>query len=714
MHSTPFTGKIKATAAHLVPLFAALLGTVVTLAAIYHINPRFFFTDDRQAQYFPYGLIIKDLLLHGHFPLLTTRTFFGGALWLDLQTGIYNPVSLLMTLLIDPTHLEISGLVYAIIMNLLLTGGGYTLGRAYGLRPPFAALLGLMTGINICTLYLYSGDWHPGATSTAWMLFAWAAMKRLVGTPAPVCPLILQSAVFIYLSVSAGWPHTDVALAVVMAVLFFEEFAKSRRNAFRLVWAGALGVALCLPVVVPAAVALPWTARASGFVAHGLFTPSFVDLLNFSNPAWQPPLTIFFADQHMAFPFFFMAWYALPLLLLVDLRRIKLPRELLFIAAGFIFLSTSAAQLGPLRFPMRWLPDVQLGLLLTLFVIVDDRKILTTPRRMLLALGALAVTTLISIINNAHHAMNALNLVLMIAVWILLLPEVAARKTWLPAFLGASSIVTLLLIVFMFPAMFEDLGKRNATPPAAAAAADRVDYTLYSGSFNGPPNKQDEAEYLPSAMGVYYGIDVINGYSSLAHKNWESFFGCTGYESARCPFPLKPLTAHDKETGATYFDLIKVGTVVAEKGLASHMAEAALPRWTRRETANAVRFSRPAANSLPGTVSWHSKNLSLDGPTRLEPDGEELTVANEGASSGLITFARLYFPGFRAVLNDKELNVRPIDDLIVGVDVPPQAKGTLRLTFLPPFFMPCLILALGALVLWAAGAFFERRGRLKI
>jgi len=93
----------------IMPLLFCLLGVASGLLVLFAMNHRFFFCDDREVQYFPYGLAIREALLKGEFPFLTTRTFYGGALWLDWQYGIYNPLSLLMNFLIMRQHLELSG-----------------------------------------------------------------------------------------------------------------------------------------------------------------------------------------------------------------------------------------------------------------------------------------------------------------------------------------------------------------------------------------------------------------------------------------------------------------------------------------------------------------------------------------------------------------------------------------------------------------------------
>lgn len=688
------------------PLAVALFGVVAALTCVYCINPRFFFIDDRQAQYFPYGLIIKDMLLHGAFPIVTTRSFFGGALWLDPQNAIFNPFSLLMTLLIDPHHLELSGLLYAIAANLLLAGGGYALGRAYRLDAPLAALLGFATATNLYTLYFHAADWHPGAVSFGWALFAWAAMKRLLETKEKIAAQILISAVLIFMTVSSGWPHQDVALAVIMGVLFVESFRSAPAGRLRLIWTGALGAVFCLPLILPVLAALPWTARESGIINNGLFAPTFGDVLNFSNPAWRPTVTLFRPDQSIPFPFFFMTWYALPLAAFINLRAVKQWPLAPFCMTGlFLLLACCTGQIGPLRFPMRWLPDIHLCLLLSLFAILAQSDAVVSARRIFAALMMLALTTELSFLDNHAEAMNALRLVLLTAVLILLLPEALSRKQWLALYLGLTSLALMLLMVSAFPVIFDDLGKDNDTPAALTAARDRpIEYTLYSGSTHVLKGQDGKEEYLPAATATYYGVNTINGYSSLAHKDWGQIFHCGGYETARCAFPVPPLLRRAPETGTSYLDLLKVDEIVAEKGPFAEAAGKSLPQgWRRHLDAHIIRFTRAASN-LPGTMSWHSPSISVSG------DGadETASIRNESDKPALVVFAREYYPGFSAFLDKEELKARPVNGLFLGVDVPARAAGQLRLSFQPPFLVQSWLAALAGFLFWAAFALFHR------
>jgi uncharacterized membrane protein YfhO len=75
---------------------------------------------------------------------------------------------------------------------------------------------------------------------------------------------------------------------------------------------------------------------------------------------------------------------------------------------------------------------------------------------------------------------------------------------------------------------------------------------------------------------------------------------------------------------------------------------------------------------------------------------------------GLILFSRAWYPGYRAFLGGKELEVRVANGLQPAVFILAQADGELVLRFAPPSVRNGLLLALTGLSLSVAGPGFAR------
>ena len=700
------------------PLLLSLLGVAALLAWIFALDPRSFFLDDRQAQYFPYGLIIRDKLLHGEFPFLTTRTFYGSALWLDWQYGIYNPVSLLMDFLIMPQHLELSGLLFALAGNLLLAGGAYRLGRSYGLEPAWAALLGLLMGLNPYLVYYSSPSWHPGITSLAWLLFGWAALRELVAAERNIALHMLAVAVFMYLMVGAGWPHCNIAYILVAGLVFAEGWVmRGRRAALRLIPAGVLGAVLCLPIVVPVLLAFPWTARNTVPITP-LMSPHVLDPLQVSNILWWPSLLAGKVSDDISAPLMFMAWFAFPILCLVNWKKARAPGAAGPAALGEIFFLLLGAGAGAalmLRYPIRWLPYLHVCGLLALLLLLQKNTLVITRTRLAYAFAALIFPALAALGFHPEQRGPAL-LAGFLPCFFLLgfgglqLDEKPAR---LPAFLGASSLVLLALMFYAFPIRphLTDWGKGPVASAAPETPTAGISYTVTAATQKIIPKAPDEeSEFLIGGMGAYSHTDTLNGYSSLGQKGFEQLVHCAQHSFVLCIYHPAYLAQRDPETGASYLDLFKVDRIATEKGRLTDFMKAREPAgWTETPRKTTVLFERQKMSTLPGTLSWHSPTLQVSGPATLETNGEILRVKN-GAKPGLLVFARLYYPGFRAQLESAPLTVRALNDTLVSVEIPPQASGSMELSFLPPGLMPCVAAALLALMICCVFAAREWRG----
>lgn len=712
------------------PLSLALLGVCLVLGVFYLEDPRFFFLNDRQVQYFPYGMIIRDALLHGQWPFVTIRTFFGGALWLDPQYGLYNPLSLIVDFLINPRSLELSSFEMSLLLNLLLAASTYALGRSYGLARDYAALFALLMGGNIFVLNFYSNMWQPALVSTIWSIFAWAVLKRLSITTGPGAQRVLLAAVMIFLTVSGGWPHQYVALAAIIAVLFADAWsAGNRKGAVRLIYASLLGAIFSLPVLAPMMAASAFWSRNEGFYNNGVLSPDLGDLLNFSNPIWLPHFKDFFLKTASA-PLFFVAWFALPLLAggpgwRISRDELRKWREVPVLLVIFTLLVLSAQEMGPLRWPSRWLVDVDIAFLLMLLLFVQRSGMADRPFRPELALGALLVTTLAALFENPASVVEGIVPLLLCALFICALP--LARRFNLALYLGVTSIIIAMTIGIGFAGgtAFLDHGKRDQAEAAATADDGSNGYALFWGLKKNIADLPDEKLFLEGASGAYYNLNTINGYSSLQHNGLEGIFpGIQQFPDLSSLETLR-LPRHEPETGAPYLDLLKIRKVTAAESLAPR--EADFPAgWRRSESAaqylfgrrkgaglafgseRIVSFERKEPFRLPGTISWHSPAMTLEPRTVGGADGENFDIIN-GGRPGLLVFARLYYPGYKATLDGKSLTVRSLDHMLVAVEVPPQAHGHLTLNFMPPFLKECLALVALALLVWSIAAVAERR-----
>lgn len=699
------------------PLFLALLGTWATLLFAFAINSYFFFIDDRVAQYFAYGLAIKRSLTDGIFPFLTSRTIYGGALWLDWQYGIFNPVALGLTFLIMPGHLGLSGLLHALAVSSLLVCGTYYVGRSYGLRPPYAALLGLLMGINPYVLYVASADWEPAALSLSFFMFAWASLKNLLDSSEYLSLQTLKTGTFIYLMFTSGWPHTDAAFLILVFVLLIDGYRIGKPRTLRLFFLGGLAVALCAPALVPVFAAFAWTDRFAIITRPDYtLTPAPWDILNLSNPSWWPHMRLWVPRDTDPVPLFFLGWFTLPLLAFIRWEKWKWSDyiPLLALLSIFAILAAGVPAIQYLRYPVRWLPQVHAFFLICLFLAMQNNDLFKFGWGRLRF--ALALAAALAMAAYWQHPIWEGRELLFLAPPLF---TAAFAHPWsrrhCALFLGITSVIAAIATVYTYPSLENTINHwRKATETIIRPQQTRNGYTLFSGwprVYAGMPpartNLSEEAEFPSAAIGIYYNNRTLNGYSSIGHKRAAKVFGCVqGYGPICTVIPVAALMRHEPETNESYLNLLKIDTVVTDKIDLRRETEAALgDAWLEKDRATTVVFTRRQNHVLPGTVSWTSPSLHITGGENRENE-ESLEFVNSGGP-GLIAFARLYYPGFYAYLGNEELQVRPIDNLLVGVEVPAGAKGTLTLLFRPPYWFPSLLGAALGFILCGLGVILE-------
>lgn len=120
------------------------IGAASTAALPLLGNPYFYFADDFQTFFLPIFQEIARQLKSGHFPLMTDRTWYGGALLAEYQFAVFNPISLALYVVIDYfDRLDRAAAAYALFHISVLAGGIFTLCRGLRIGRPEAAVAAL-------------------------------------------------------------------------------------------------------------------------------------------------------------------------------------------------------------------------------------------------------------------------------------------------------------------------------------------------------------------------------------------------------------------------------------------------------------------------------------------------------------------------------------------------------------------------------------------
>jgi hypothetical protein len=688
---------------------AMALGVSFVLIWAYLGNHHFFFIDDRQSQYFPYALAMQRELLHGRFPFQILSTFFGGALWLDWQYGIFNPLELAKLFLVDPHALDLSGLNLAIVSNTMLSICAYFLARAYSLSRGYSAVFGLAVGLNFYILSWNSGNWQPGVSGASYFCLIWGLLKLSVDSKRISPGLIAAGAGAIYLLLSSGWPNAYVAIAMVSLVFLMESISSRNRSAsINIGLIFLFGFLFSLPVTMPVLLSFPYTGRDNGFWNDHYQVPFFGGLLNFSNPFWLPFHLAFVRLETLSGPYYYLSWFVMPLAIMIDWKKITFTKEVKSIAAIsllLLLLALGPEQLGPLRWPIRFVPFLQISVLLMFLLVMDSAQFVTHDRRKVWVGGFWLLSSWMAVVENPDSVKQIL-LVLPVAAFSYAAFWMMNRsKRSIAIFLFSTTLFISFCLVATYPVnnVFPDYGK-NSGNNNLDTSIDRpfTGYALTLGPALINLPKGDERTFLQGAMHLYYNIDSVNGYSSIGHRVIQNKL-CLGMKfEIFCTRGVEYLLDSGTDSGMKRLNLLKVNHISARKGFWSEMMSKYLVGWKKSETDEAVLFDRDVNFRFPGTIAWATKDIKIKMSEMPTGTSEKFLLTNDGGD-GTIEFTRLFYPGYQLTLNDVPLEIQEMDDFFVGAKIPKGATGLAELSFTPPhfyFFLAIALVAFAALLVW--------------
>jgi hypothetical protein len=209
----------------------------------------------------------------------------------------------------------------------------------------------------------------------------------------------------------------------------------------------------------------------------------------------------------------------------------------------------------------------------------------------------------------------------------------------------------------------------------------------------------------PGNTSMLAGLNFVNGYSPLMHAgahhqlglSWSGFFVPYKIRSLRDRWPqlsveLRFLGVNGIILGRQYQQTF---SRVLEKNGWRQM-NAAGEGWIFHRTdpvdrvQSLEKLTTPLADTisvrgpvLPGSVVQRFAPVKLDAFEHSR-HRDAVSVINPNATqTGLVVFARLWLPGYRARLNDRPLPVRIVDNLVAAVEIPAGAQGRLQLEYAP-------------------------------
>ena len=703
--------------------------TVGSLAALVVFigvtSPRFFFAGDKQNQYLPVARDIGRRLRAGEWlPVVDPDLGRSGNYALDLQYGLYEPTHWAVAIALSyVNNLTVAALLWAAAFMALLAAGVCALVMRLGAGGAWGAAVGVGVATSGYLLFWAAPSWIPALTSFAWVPWWWWA----VSAPRLRWTGLVSSGVLAFLICGGGWPATWVIWACVVIGVLVEGFVQRDqpgrlRAALLHLLATAGGGVVALITVLPLQQAVDYTGRGTDLENKGTLVPNLADILAFASPGHEGGMVTFGGYTEKA-PLFFGVWFVAVLVWLIPWRRAVLERRGVVASLVGLVLTLLVTQapsnLGALRWPIRYLPGVPLFLGVGAAVAVSALGLRLTRGRLVAVVLSLLAVSLLSWFRHPDSDAWLLPSLLMLAAAALVLLAVARLPQRL---VGTVALATTVLLAGW--TVHENAGAGmtdRGTPPHVQSGALTLDQkptlVLY------PRRGHDKAWFPQGVAPGFLRLTATQrtqpGYSSLGQKAFDDRFCVQLAHAYTCGNAAEQVTDIEPTTGRRWADLLGYQVIVVHD-------QRHLERWRRGlqqdrdpgtwvqtgRTKDFVEFSRAQPLDDPGRVTATIGNPTVK-PLVVDRQQQSYQVSTTGPAT--LVFRDFYWPGYRATLDGAPVHVSSLDHMLVTVDLPPGARGTLVVTYdpMPTTLWVSLLLAGSLLVLAAVLLAGPLPGRLR-
>nr|WP_324247737.1 GtrA family protein [Nocardia sp.] len=676
---------------------ATAAGVLGGYLAVLLANPRHYFTDDTESQYSPLWVGLGRALREGTFPVMVPEHWMAGNNTMD-DAGLFNPPQLLVDLIAPSVdNIALYATVVKLLFSILAALGVYRVCLVYRAQPAWAAVAGVAFPLSGFFLFFDQASWMTALTGTAWMLHAWASAVRYTRGESGPIPVF----VFLYLTITVQYIFPSVeAVLMLVAVAVGELVHRGQwwpvlRLALVSACAGLAGLLTFLPSLLSAKVT--WRG-VSAVVNDQFLTVPWSESLNASLPSALPAYTSWWGYVQ-PLPSTYIAWFLVPALAFVDWGRARQSwRELsavaIFSAAALLWIA-GPGTIGPLRWPARVLPMLAVGLLVLVCVLLSRFGAFRAPRHRLIGAAVLVLVLLLRSASADPHG-TPWHIVSAVAVLALLAAVVRLAGT------RGVAAACAMTIAAMFPIAHLQVRAAQPTPMAWNLPAHRDDAKAAFPEFPGTTiqlgergllgeaDREPAAAYRSLVFGNYARTldrTYVNGYTPTGHYYFGDLL-CMRWDSSVCPDAYRRLFAPEPDTGRAPVDLMNLDRVVLQRALFPDAADQPAPEgwhWTavsgHEDYIAVLERDAGPVSTRNGRIS-HTENLTAasidetDTTSRLRVDSPD---------GGLVVFARLGWPGYRATLDGEPIPITTVARSFVAVRIPAGADAAeLVLTWRPP------------------------------
>ncbi len=665
----------------------------------------FFVIDDAKNMFLPLFGAMGRIWLNFEIPLLTDRTFLGGNFLVDMAAAPFAPqviVTSVVAASFDDWRKAVA--VFAVLNIWLAWMGAYALARSLKVDHGLALSVAFSAASGPMFNYVMLGSWWNSAAGFPWLLLGTAALIRLAenGTRGNFVAAV-GAAVFLFQSAAT---QMQLLYMFSAAGLGFIEYRRAEnpgaitRVVAVLACAGLLSL---IPIASEYVANISLTDRSSSFSNDSRsIAPSWGHVVNFFNPFYGDYIGWFRGYLHVPLSLGYAGVFTLVLIFFGRFDR-HWTRErciLLTMAVIAFVLSFSAAQVGPTRFPLRYLPFLTVLICIIPCAFFDRSELRNGSGRrealigFALAAGLLQFWSAQKDLFEITHLFSVLFFLAAIVAILAGVRHEGIRRN--PALFCLMLSMSAFVLQHMRTPQIIPLFENPPLPERVSAIDPPECFVLRTGGTAGHGGMELQDQL--AARGLLFGARSVNGYSPVSHRDFARLLP---HETAHGNFTtssaLTNVFARVPEAGgARMFELLNICRISLPvwdaPPMLAEMAEGVALR--REQRGLTVILSRD--DFVPrGTLSHPLTNgvafVSSDGPRR------ETFAVQASDEARTLFFSRLYWKGYAATLDGRPLVVDAHEGVLVRVAVPAGASGTLELTYTPvtlPLIKTSLVLGL--------------------
>jgi hypothetical protein len=670
--------------------FIPLMAFAIVMTCSLFFND-FFFIDDAQNENLPFYKEMGRIWLSGHVPILTTNTMIGGNILVDMVLSPFAPQVILSSILAAKTSsfLLVANTLAWINISLVISGV-YWLSQLLKMRPAYGLLAGFLVATNPVFLYVFQASWWNLATAFAWFVTGFAALMAFRQNPSRT-NFILSIATGCFLFASAGTQAQFIYLVFVSILIIYDScFKKNLPLAIWLIVISlCVGLLSAIPIISEYFISSSLIDRPSGFFNSGNFlVPNFQQIVNLFNPLLSGYMHWFWSYRYIPVSLGYIGIVTLLPLFFINWASIQPYQRGLWLTLGFVtlLLLFTSQHTGPLRWPFRYLPVWSLIVTVFCLYALDKGTWIITPTRTKLFWLAVVFSGWLQLF-SAENDVFILN-----------------RIIWLLTFLGLCFILFFFsrkekqnvaaFILISIAAWVTMLAKTSSL--TTHLAYDKLETVInipinkHEKSFNATqtfPNRpvKDVSDLL-SGQFLLHGLPAINGYSPVGHKGIAVLLPHT---YARGNFD--PITSiHNLFSdvhGKPLYQVLGISHIFIEKVSLTESLYKNVDRYGLliKPINNSDRLHITTDQPLieNGSLGFQSSNdIGVQFKRSNGPRKEWYQVDHSSASRTLV-FSRVFWHGYRAKLNGKDLPVTAFKETLVQLELPPNASGKLKIWYEP-------------------------------